>query len=120
MLWVGAGEDPLIPGRWAAPLPASRPKSPAFRIPQVEETPPLGGLGHGSPVTEKPQFDPAEVIAAWAMDPVAFVRQAFDAEPEAWQAKALEAVVTQDRVAIRSGHGVGKTTFWPGWRCGGS
>lgn len=62
-------------------------------------------------MTEKPQFDPAEVIAAWAMDPVAFVRQAFDAEPEEWQAKALEAVVTQDRVAIRSGHGVGKTTF---------
>ena len=56
-------------------------------------------------------FDPAEVIAAWAGDPVAFVRQAFGAEPEPWQAKALAAVVTEDRIAIRSGHGVGKTAF---------
>lgn len=56
-------------------------------------------------------FDPAEVIAAWAGDPVLFVRQAFGAEPEEWQAKALAAVVTEDRIAIRSGHGVGKTAF---------
>src|SRR6478609_468698 len=32
-------------------------------------------------------------------------------EPEPWQAEALEAVGQHDRVSIRSGHGVGKTTF---------
>jgi hypothetical protein len=31
--------------------------------------------------------------------------------PEPWQAKALEAVGQHDRVSIRSGHGVGKTTL---------
>lgn len=67
--------------------------------------------GQGSPLTEKNQFDPAEVIAAWAGDPVLFVTQALGAEPEVWQAKALAAIVSQDRIAIRSGHGVGKTTF---------
>lgn len=56
------------------------------------------------------KFDPAEVIAVWAADPVLFVRQALGAEPEAWQAKALGALVASDRIAIRSGHGVGKTT----------
>src|SRR5262249_61616646 len=30
---------------------------------------------------------------------------------EAWEALALEAVGRHDRVSIRSGHGVGKTTF---------
>lgn len=62
-------------------------------------------------MTENLKFDPAEVIAAWARDPVGFVRQAFGAVPEKWQAKALEAIVEHDRIAIRSGHGVGKTTF---------
>ena len=32
-----------------------------------------------------------------------------DTEP--WQSRALEAVGKHDRVSIRSGHGVGKTTF---------
>ena len=35
----------------------------------------------------------------------------FRATPEPWQAEALEAVGRHDRVSIRSGHGVGKTTF---------
>jgi len=33
------------------------------------------------------------------------------AEPEAWQIEALSALVTDDRIAIRSGHGVGKSAF---------
>lgn len=56
---------------------------------------------------------PAEVnaILAWKADPVLFVRQVFGAEPEPWQAEALMAIVTHDRVTIRSGHGIGKSTF---------
>jgi phage terminase large subunit len=62
-------------------------------------------------VTENLKFDPAEVIAAWARDPVAFVQQVLGAEPDEWQAEALNALVSGDKLAVRSGHGVGKTTF---------
>ncbi len=57
-------------------------------------------------------------ITAWRDDPVLFVREAFGVVDtpehpalEEWQEKALRAIVTNDRVAIRSGHGVGKSTF---------
>jgi len=62
-------------------------------------------------VTEKSQFDPAEVVAAWAADPALFVRQALGAEPDDWQAEALRALAVENKIAVRSGHGVGKTTF---------
>ena len=44
-------------------------------------------------------------------NPLIFVRDLLGATPEPWQAEALEAVGKHDRVSIRSGHGVGKTTF---------
>ena len=44
-------------------------------------------------------------------NPLIFVRDVLGATPEPWQAEALEAVGRHDRVSIRSGHGVGKTTF---------
>ena len=53
----------------------------------------------------------AQLIRAWADDPVLFVKTALQATPEPWQAAALEAVRDNDKVAIRSGHGVGKTTY---------
>lgn len=53
----------------------------------------------------------AELIAKLAMDPVSFVRGIIGVEPEKWQREALEAVRDNDRVAIRSGHGIGKTAF---------
>src|SRR6476620_3273933 len=43
--------------------------------------------------------------------PLIFVRDVLGAGPEPWQAEALEAVGKRDRVSIRSGHGVGKTTL---------
>src|SRR6478752_2822566 len=43
--------------------------------------------------------------------PLIFVRDVLGATPEPWQAEALEAVGRNDRVSIRSGHGVGKTTL---------
>ena len=43
--------------------------------------------------------------------PVKFVREVLKAEPDEWQAEAMKALVTQNRVAIRSGHGVGKTAL---------
>ena len=44
-------------------------------------------------------------------NPLIFVTDVLGAMPEPWQAAALEAVGQHDRVSIRSGHGVGKTTF---------
>jgi phage terminase large subunit len=43
--------------------------------------------------------------------PLLFVTDVLGATPEPWQAEALEAVGRHDRVSIRSGHGVGKTTL---------
>lgn len=44
-------------------------------------------------------------------DPVRFVREVLGAEPEPWQAQALQTIAERDRVAIRAGHGVGKTAL---------
>ncbi len=52
-----------------------------------------------------------EAIAALRADPTLFVEQVLGATPQAWQAKALDAIASNDRVAIKSGHGVGKTAF---------
>jgi len=51
---------------------------------------------------------------AWkqsANNPLLFVTDVLGTTPEPWQAEALNAVAQHDRVTIRSGHGVGKTTF---------
>jgi len=44
-------------------------------------------------------------------DPVLFVKTVIGAEPQQWQADALRAIATNDKLAIKSGHGVGKTAF---------
>lgn len=53
----------------------------------------------------------AEIIERLAADPVLFVESMLGATPQKWQAEALLAIANNDRVAIRSGHGVGKTAF---------
>ena len=64
-----------------------------------------------------PSPPPAELAALqaallrWRADPVGWVRKFLRAEPDPWQAAALQALVTHDRLAVRSGHGVGKSTF---------
>ena len=59
----------------------------------------------------KENLDVSELLLAIAKDPVLFVKGILGATPEAWQEKALYAVRDNDRVAIRSGHGIGKTAF---------
>ena len=54
------------------------------------------------------------MLRAWRDNPLLFVTEALDATPEPWQAEALDLIGKHDRVAIRSGHGVGKTT-WLAW-----
>ena len=52
-----------------------------------------------------------EAIAALREDPALFVETVLHATPQKWQRKALDAIAQNDRVAIKSGHGVGKTAF---------
>lgn len=52
-----------------------------------------------------------EQLENWRADPVLFVRDAFNVQPSQWQAEALRALASEDYMAIRSGHGVGKSTF---------
>ena len=44
-------------------------------------------------------------------NPSLFVRKVLGPEPELWQTEALKAICDHDRVAIKSGHGVGKSCF---------
>jgi phage terminase large subunit len=51
-------------------------------------------------------------IARWRESPELFCREALGVTSfEAWQLEALEAYATQDRISIRSGHGVGKSAM---------
>lgn len=51
-------------------------------------------------------------IARYARAPIAFVREVLGAEPDPWQLQALRALARgHTRIAIRSGHGVGKSCF---------
>lgn len=52
-----------------------------------------------------------QVILEWAEDPVRFVKECFGVDPEDWQAEALYAVRDHNRIAVKSGHGVGKTAL---------
>ncbi len=53
----------------------------------------------------------SDTIAILRDDPALFVDTVLGATPQKWQAEALDAIATHDKVAIKSGHGVGKTAF---------
>ena len=50
-------------------------------------------------------------IKTWQQDPVIFVTKILQAQPQEWQKKVLQSLTTKDKIAIRSGHGVGKTAL---------
>ena len=52
-----------------------------------------------------------ELILTWRSDPARYVTDVFGVTPEPWQAEALRLLAEQDRVSIRSGHGVGKSAL---------
>lgn len=53
-----------------------------------------------------------DVLIRWRHDPLAFARECIGCTTlEDWQVQAFTALRTQRRIAIRSGHGVGKTSF---------
>lgn len=54
----------------------------------------------------------ARALIAWGDDPGSFAREALGVAPEPWQAEVLDRIAAGERrVAIRSGHGVGKTAL---------
>jgi len=55
--------------------------------------------------------DLVAMIAQFRDDPRFFVRSVLGATPQRWQGEALDAIAAHDKVAIKSGHGVGKTAF---------
>ena len=66
-----------------------------------------------SELIEASQFDD-EVFAwaaAWRDKPRQFVQEVLRTEPYPWQAEALDQLGEHDRFAVRSGRGVGKSTF---------
>lgn len=52
-----------------------------------------------------------KLLLEWRREPAKFVEQALHASPEQWQRQALACIRDHDRLAIRSGHGVGKSAF---------
>ena len=73
----------------------------------------MGNRNDGASVP--PLFSGARsTLHRWRKNPALFVTQALRVRPEPWQAKALKAAVTHDRLAVRSGHGVGKSA-WLSW-----
>lgn len=54
----------------------------------------------------------AIAIGRYARAPIGFVREVLNAEPDPWQIEALRAIARgHTRVAIKSGHGVGKSAL---------
>lgn len=50
-----------------------------------------------------------ETLKRWKGDPVAFVRENFNVEPDAWQVEALRAFPSNNRLAMKACKGPGKT-----------
>ena len=71
----------------------------------------VGKLNDTADVCEPDGESELATLARWARTPVRFVEEALKTEPELWQREALLAIAAGDRLAIRSGHGVGKSAL---------
>lgn len=58
--------------------------------------------------------DGAFVVNRYFDNPSLYVKEILKAEPDEWQSKVLDSVVSNKRIAVASGHGIGKTalTSW--------
>jgi hypothetical protein len=69
-------------------------------------------------LTQKQADDLRERADYWRTNPDKFVEDVFGVTLEDWQGKVLRALAVEDRIAVKSGHGVGKTAceswiiFW--------
>lgn len=55
--------------------------------------------------------DAAYIAVTYFDDPVGYVRDVIGAEPDGWQAETLQDIATGSRIAVASGHGIGKTAL---------
>lgn len=62
-------------------------------------------------MTQKQKVDLIKLIDKWRKDPLVFVESVLGATPERWQVEVLEALPNNLRIAVKSGHGVGKTAL---------
>lgn len=62
-------------------------------------------------VAQNAAADAAFIADEYFNDPVGYVRDVIGAEPDEWQRQALADIAAQQRVAIASGHGIGKTAL---------
>jgi hypothetical protein len=53
----------------------------------------------------------SELLLKWRRSPLLFVTEVLHAEPDQWQRQVLVDVAAHNRMAIRSGHGVGKSSL---------
>ena len=106
----------LFTGAAAAPRAASGPAT----SPSPASPPPAGSVPIPGPlIAQMTQMSPhmdfaplRPVFARWRDDPVLFVQQALHVKRiEPWQMAALRDLVRSNRVAVRSGHGVGKSAM---------
>lgn len=58
-----------------------------------------------------------QAIKSWVRDPVRFVRDNFLVEPDAWQTEYLQALVNNQKLALKACKGPGKTCVlaWSAW-----
>ena len=54
---------------------------------------------------------PGDVAQRFKADPVGYVQKIIGADPDTWQADVLRDIVNNQRVAVASGHGIGKTAL---------
>ena len=106
-LFTGAAGPPRAPsGPATSPSPASPPPAGSVPIPG----PLIAQMTQMSPHMDFAPLRP--VFARWRDDPVLFVQQALHVKRiEPWQMAALRDLVRSNRVAVRSGHGVGKSAM---------
>ena len=55
--------------------------------------------------------DAADIADRYYDDPVGYVRDVIGADPDTWQSDVLNDVVVDQRSAVASGHGIGKTAL---------
>ena len=53
----------------------------------------------------------SESLEIWTLEPLVFFDEVLDFRADDWQARVAQDLVTNRKVAIKSGQGVGKTAF---------
>lgn len=98
---------------------ATAPKDAAGQAPTAPPPTPLPVVPIVPPAAPGPASSPSSLVADWDFiiqtyfdKPVEFAIDILGVEPDDWQAEVMREVAAgQRRIAIRAGHGVGKTAF---------